>query len=128
MGNKNTIYALVDPRTDEVRYIGNTVDIKHREKSHLTCKKLPNNPRLMKWLQELRDIGLKFQVKIIGVIQSDNDVYQVNLAGACERHFIKWFREYNRHHKKKPLLNILCNPDYKRTKKGHRLRPHVMTD
>ena len=128
MSEHTTIYALIDPRTDDVRYIGQTVDLPNREQSHLTCKKVPDNPRLMQWLQELRDSNLKPETKVIGTVESQDSLMRLHMAGACEKRIIKWYSHYNRHYEKKPLLNIAGNPDYKRTRKGYHLRPHVIVD
>lgn len=51
-----TIYALVDPRNDVVRYVGQTKDPKARLRQHL-CKAV--NARVGAWLAELAALGLE---------------------------------------------------------------------
>lgn len=60
-----TIYSLVDPRSDSIVYIGKTVrDIKHRYRSHCS-KSQCHNGRLKRILNELRELGLKFECRIL---------------------------------------------------------------
>jgi hypothetical protein len=55
--NKNTtvyIYALVDPRTDTVRYIGKSVEPEQRFYSHLwAAKKTEKQFRVLRWIRTL---------------------------------------------------------------------------
>lgn len=60
-----TIYSLVDPRSDSIVYIGKTVrDVKARYRTH--CSKSGyTNGRLKRIVEELRDIGLKLDCRIL---------------------------------------------------------------
>lgn len=49
------VYALLDPRDLQVRYIGSTSDPKQRLESHLSQ---PLNDEMRAWFDELRSIGL----------------------------------------------------------------------
>lgn len=58
------IYALVDPRTDEVRYVGATIDVTRRYRAHLTHQLDRDTPRAA-WLNELLALGLKPELLVI---------------------------------------------------------------
>jgi group I intron endonuclease len=54
---KYTIYSLIDPETNEIRYIGLTFnDLKQRLKSHCSEK---SNSHKSNWIQSLKQKGLK---------------------------------------------------------------------
>jgi hypothetical protein len=122
------IYVLVDPRTQDVRYVGSTCNLDARGRQHCGCGINPSNPRLDAWRRELRDAGLEPEVQELATIGCEQELLCTQFSSACEKFAIKWYREYNRHWGKKPLLNIAGNPDYKRTQKGYRIRPHVVVD
>lgn len=58
------IYALVDPRDNRIRYIGKTVNIKKRYEQHLYWF-TGTNPRKERWIQNLKDKGLKPELDVI---------------------------------------------------------------
>lgn len=73
---KYTIYKLIDPETNEVRYIGLTFNtLKQRLKSHYSEKSKSHKSN---WVQKLRSRGLK---PIIESIESDISSYDE----VCER-------------------------------------------
>lgn len=51
------IYALQDPRTEQIRYIGKTGNLKSRLYFHLQCKDV--NRHKVGWIQQLKTEGLK---------------------------------------------------------------------
>lgn len=51
MENNICIYALIDPRTDEIRYVGQTVDPAHRIESHISSGR--GSKAKNKWLGNL---------------------------------------------------------------------------
>jgi hypothetical protein len=54
-----TIYALRDPRTKEVRYIGSTSDVKQRKAAHVTaCRNGRSANGLKAWFDDLRSNNL----------------------------------------------------------------------
>lgn len=59
------IYALVDPRSNEVKYIGKTLAPKLRYKAHLNTKAGFANSKKDKWILELLGLGLTPDFKII---------------------------------------------------------------
>ena len=61
------IYALIDPRTNAVRYIGKAFDVAVRYKSH--CKG-NDTTRSARWVRELAAFGLKPTVEIVEIINS----------------------------------------------------------
>lgn len=65
------IYALIDPVTAEVRYIGKTINPKVRLALHLCETK---NTHKNQWLAKLRRAGVKPLMSIIEVIENSNDL------------------------------------------------------
>lgn len=50
------IYALVDPRNDEIRYVGQSLEVHSRGQYH---KRSMEQPVKGLWIQELRQVGLE---------------------------------------------------------------------
>lgn len=60
-----TIYSLVDPRSDSIVYIGKTVrNVRARYRSHCS-KSGRKNGRLKRLVEELREMGLKLECRIL---------------------------------------------------------------
>lgn len=82
------IYALSDPRNDEIRYIGKTNNIKKRVRDHLSLKEknfLKNN-----WLKNLKNEGLKPNVLTLEITTEE-------LWKEREIFYIKHYKEkYNK--------------------------------
>lgn len=55
----STIYVLVDPRTDQVRYVGRTTDLLLRLAQHCQTVRSLRPSRKELWIEELRQEGLK---------------------------------------------------------------------
>lgn len=53
-----TIYALVDPRTDEVRYVGKAHDVTIRLEKHISLAKYGKMDHKSNWLRSLMDVGM----------------------------------------------------------------------
>jgi hypothetical protein len=57
------IYALRDPRTDEIRYVGKTIDMDWRLRCHKMCRAA--NKHLNSWIKILLNLGLEPKMEII---------------------------------------------------------------
>jgi hypothetical protein len=77
------IYALIDPRTEAVRYVGKADDPQKRLHGHLLCRGVGHK---QSWLKNLRAAGL---APVLGVLEEcAQDVWQDR-----ERHWIAAYRE-----------------------------------
>lgn len=65
----NYIYALVDPRTDAVRYIGKSIRPKERLANHLNER---SNSWRNHWLRKMRADGVRPVLRILEVVESDD--------------------------------------------------------
>lgn len=63
------IYALIDPRTDQIRYIGKCDTPNERLRAH-RCDKA--NTHKARWIRLLRAAGLRPRMEIIEVVAQDN--------------------------------------------------------
>lgn len=71
MGGKFLIYALSDPRTDEVRYVGKSCSGLARPRQHLQAKTLREDPTYKaKWLRSLIAAGHAPEVLVIHEAES----------------------------------------------------------
>jgi len=78
------IYALVDPRTSEVHYVGQTHNPVERLRAHCIAASACNY-RIKQWVNELHDARL--QPKMRGIVRcSDHD------ASEEERYWIRFYR------------------------------------
>lgn len=77
------IYGLVDPRSDLIRYVGKSGNIKRRLKAHKNEK---GERRKNRWVRLLKSIGLEPEIKVLE--QADENTWQER-----ERWWIKDFRE-----------------------------------
>jgi len=59
------IYALVDPRTKAVRYVGKSVRLSDRLRHHRNGRNNDDNPHKFRWLDQLKRLGLKPLVVIL---------------------------------------------------------------
>ena len=98
---KEYIYKLIDPITDEVRYIGRTTDPEERLRSHIY--QTNGNTDKDNWIIGLREVGKYPTMEIIETVTHD--------GGARERHWIKSYLAkdtplFNKTHNK-PHLKII---------------------
>lgn len=82
------IYALKDPRNNEVKYIGKTKNLEQRLKAHLGCRL---RSKKTSWIKSLKSLGLEPVMEIVEMTENPN-----------ERE-VFWIDFYN---KKTPLLNM----------------------
>lgn len=80
-----TIYALGDPRSGLVRYVGQTVNLQARTEKHVGGRTDQRNPELRGWLAELRRAGLEPQVRVLEECRTPG------VADAQEKHWIRKF-------------------------------------
>ena len=60
------IYGLIDPRDQQLRYVGVTVDIKKRLYHHMyPGRHKGDKPQRMNWIRKLRSLGIKPDIFII---------------------------------------------------------------
>lgn len=87
------IYGLVDPRTDKVRYVGKTYDLKGRLRSHMWCALHPEgviDPESYKhrWIRKLHSLGIKPTIKLL-----EETIY--SQANDREKYWIKFYGREN---------------------------------
>jgi len=83
----NYIYALKDPRDNEVKYIGKTSSPRRRLTEHLSQSSLNKYPqtKVKEWIKEVKALGLK---PIMSVLESVESNWQ-----SQEKFWINQFRE-----------------------------------
>jgi len=76
------IYALIDPRTNEVKYIGKTIDPKKRFYQHISERLLYKHYKA-KWIQNLHDQNLRPIFKVLEICPLENyekrEAYHISL-------------------------------------------------
>lgn len=65
------VYALVQPDTEEVRYVGVTTSAESRRRQHLHETEIRGNIEFMQWQTDLRARGLKPWFVVVHVVESD---------------------------------------------------------
>jgi hypothetical protein len=80
------IYTLVDPRTDEVRYVGRTVEPHQRLRQHL---KDSHSSDIREWVNELQNEDLEPEMYLINV---DDEEYLDSLE---RRAIVRLNREWD---------------------------------
>lgn len=68
------IYALVDPRNEQVRYIGKSKDPIDRYRNHYNSAR-DKNTHKRNWINNLRKDGLRPELLVIDEVESDNWVF-----------------------------------------------------
>ena len=58
------IYSLIDPRDDEIKYVGKTKDLDERLKSHFHDARRFNTPKNA-WLLKLKRLGLRPRIEVL---------------------------------------------------------------
>ncbi len=62
---ENVIYALLEPKTNEIRYIGKAKNLELRLRKHAQSSKLKENTHKNNWIKSLLKSGEKFIVVVI---------------------------------------------------------------
>jgi group I intron endonuclease len=81
MENKNFIYGLIDPRTNKIRYVGKTNNLKQRLFDHTRRSKHKTTYK-DKWISSLLEIGLKPIIIILeecGDDWAEREIYHISL-------------------------------------------------
>lgn len=60
-----SVYVLCDPRTDSVRYVGETIDTMKRLRIH---RRGFTNKELTRWIKELEGLGLQPTMKVVSTV------------------------------------------------------------
>lgn len=61
----SSVYGLIDPRTDHLRYVGQTVNLKERIAHHLIPSRLHASLPVSRWLRKLSEVGLAPDVAVL---------------------------------------------------------------
>ncbi len=91
MENATYIYALSDPRTDIIKYIGQSQNIKKRFREH---RKHKHSSVYKNWVSVLRKEGVKIKIEVIDSVPTEEWAF-------WEQHYISLYRSWNF-----PLENI----------------------
>jgi len=79
------IYVLLDPRTNEIRYLGKTNDTKERLYGHIYEKgKLGHK---YKWIQQLKKNGLKPIIEVLDIVPKEEEEF-------WEKHYISLLKSW----------------------------------
>lgn len=71
-----SIYALADPRTNEIRYIGKSINTKERYRNHLNDK---SKTHKVNWIQSLLKINVKPTLIILEQLQDTDDWQKIEI-------------------------------------------------
>lgn len=86
METYGAVYGLVDPRTRELRYIGQSTNVARRVRRHLTASSMQGETHKNRWLRGLIAGGFKPEFFVIDNASSKEELNQ------AERFFIAYFR------------------------------------
>lgn len=84
--DSHLIYALIDPNTKEIRYIGQTNNIRKRLSQHYTPSEFKNNTHKVNWLKSLVKNNKKAEYSIL-----ENNISNSNINEA-EIFWIAYFK------------------------------------
>jgi hypothetical protein len=81
------VYGLVDPRTEQVRYVGRSSSGIRRPRRHTAPSELRGKSHKKNWLRQLLAEGFQPRVVVIESLGSPEEL------SARERYWIRWFRD-----------------------------------
>ena len=84
---KHLVYALVDPTTNEIRYVGKSSQGIKRAYDHKKASNLKVFTHKTNWIKKLISSGLDYNVQIIEICNDDNHAIE------REIHWIKHYRD-----------------------------------
>jgi hypothetical protein len=103
-GVMSQVYVLIDPRTDEVRYVGRTaMGLSIRLAQHCELGR-PGQEKKQKWVKELLDEGLQPVIQSVALVAPKDEA-------AAEWHWITYYKESG--------CNLLNNGVAERPVKAH---------
>jgi hypothetical protein len=84
---KTYIYILIDPTSQQVRYIGKTKNLSRRYSQHISeCSKIRNHKN--NWILSLKNIGLKPEMVVIDECENNDWVF-------LEQWYIQLFKTWD---------------------------------
>lgn len=101
----SVIYVLTDPRTQEIRYVGGTVQkLSRRLTGHIGQAKKSQH-HCANWIKSLLNIGLVPDITIVQYLD-------INTYFECEKKWIYWFKGYIVSQETRDKIR-LSQPNYK---------------
>ncbi len=85
--NKNVIYVLLEPDTNNVRYVGKAVDLYTRIRNHYKPSRLIDKTHKNNWLNKLLNKGKYVKVSIVEQLDDEN------LLNEAEKKWIKHYKD-----------------------------------
>ena len=85
--NKNVIYVLIDPNTDEVRYVGKAIDLYTRIKNHYKPSRLITKTHKNNWLNKLLSENKYVKINVVEELEN------YDLLNKAEIKWIKFYKE-----------------------------------
>src|SRR5260370_37536543 len=77
-GQRYTIYALIDPREDTIRYVGMSKDAQFRLFQHLHRTAGGESKEARHWINELQQSNFTHILNILETIERTDDAYSVS--------------------------------------------------
>jgi len=85
--NKNIIYVLLEPDTNNVRYVGKAIDLYTRIRNHYKPSRLIDKTHKNNWLNKLLNEGKYVKVSIVEQLEDEN------LLNEAEKKWIKHYKD-----------------------------------
>lgn len=90
MLSKHLIYALLDPRTGEIRYVGKSSAGLQRAKSHGAPKRLAaDDTHKGRWIRMLAEQGLRYQIRVLEETTAE-DLAQAEITWIARGRSLGW--------------------------------------
>lgn len=84
--NKNVIYVLLEPDTNNVRYVGKAVDLYTRIRNHYKPSRLIDKTHKNNWLNKLLNEGKYVRVNVVEELDNEK------LLNEAEKKWIKYYK------------------------------------